>query len=139
MTNQPTLQFPVDHVLAAFAQGDVATLLAHIADDVDFRIDHYRDAADTSWQQARSKQDLLVVLQRLAVEVFPKGTQILHTHSTPLGNHWVLTQFHQRFFYAVQERAVESLTWIVSHSQDGLLDYFRETVTTINPLGTETS
>ena len=115
MTNQPTLQFPVDHVLAAFAQGDIATLLAYIA------------------------EDLLVVLQRLAVEVFPKGTQILHTHSTPLGNHWVLTQFHQRFFYAVQERAVESLTWIVSHSQDGLLDYFRETVTTINPLGTETS
>jgi hypothetical protein len=51
----------------------------------------------------------------------------------------VLTQFHQRFFYAVQERTVESLTWIVSHSQDGLLDYFRETVTTITPLGTETS
>ena len=79
------------------------------------------------------------MLPRLAVEVFPKGTQILHTHSTPLGNHWVLTQFHQRFFYAVQERAVESLTWIVSHSQDGLLDYFRESVATINPLGTETS
>lgn len=139
MTTTPTLKFPVDQVLAAFAQGDVASLLAHIADDVDFRIDHYRDTADTSWQQARSKQELLVVLQRLAVEVFPRGTQIVHTHSTPLGNDWVQTQFHQRFFYAVQAREVESLTWIVSHSQDGQLDYFRETVTTINPLGTEAS
>jgi len=132
MTTQPTTRFPIDHVLAAFAQGDVPTLLAYIADDVDFRIDHYRDTADTSWQQARSKMDLLAVLQRLAVEVFPKGTQIVHTHSTPLGSDWVLTQFHQRFFYAVQQREVESLTWIVSHSQNGQLDYFRESVTTIH-------
>ena len=139
MTSPASPRLPIDHVLAAFAQGDVPTLLAHTADDVDFRIDHYRDLADTSWQQARSKSDLLAVLQRLAVEVFPRGTQIVHTHSTPLGNGWALTQFHQRFFYAVQQREVESLTWIVSHSQDGQLDYFRETVTTINLLGTETS
>ncbi|MBT9514876.1 MAG: hypothetical protein IV104_21255 [Acidovorax sp.] len=132
-TNPTTPTYPIDHVLAAFAQGDVPALLGRVADDLDFRIDHYRDDADTSWQLARDKAGLLAVLQRLAVEVFPRGTQILHTHSQPLGNDWVLTQFHQRFFYAVQQREVESLTWIVSHSQGEQVDYFRETVTTITP------
>ena len=65
---------------------------------------------------------------------FPRGTKILHTHSQPLGNDWVLTHFHQRFFYAVQQREVESVTWITSHSQNGQVDYVRETVTTITPV-----
>ncbi|EJE48792.1 hypothetical protein PMI14_06793 [Acidovorax sp. CF316] len=130
-TNPATPTYPIDQVIAAFARGDVPTLLAQVADDVDLRIDHYRDGADTSWQVAGDKQGLITLLQRLAVEVFPRGTQILHTHSQPLGNDWVLTQFHQRFFYAVQQREVESLTWIVSHSRDGQVDYFRENVTTI--------
>ena len=133
-TNPATPIHPIDRVIAAFARGDVPALLAQVADDVDLRIDHYRDEADTSWQVARDKQGLIAMLQRLAVEVFPRGTQILHTHSQPLGNDWVLTQFHQRFFYAVQQREVESLTWIVSHSVAGQVDYFRETVTTITPV-----
>jgi len=133
MTTNPTTNFPIDRVLAAFEKGDVPTLLGSVADDMDFRIDHYRDDADTSWQVARNKADLLAVVQRLGTEIFPRGTKILHTHSQPLGNDWVITQFHQRFFYAVQQREVESLTWIVSHSQNGQLDYFRETVTTITP------
>ena len=134
MTTTPLATHPIDQVLMAFAQGDVPTLLNVIADDVDFRIDHYRDDADTSWQVARSKAELLAVLQRLATEVFPRGTAIVHTHSQDLGNGWVLTQFHQRFFYAVQQRDVGSVTWITSHSQGGQLDYFRETVTTITPV-----
>lgn len=134
MTTTPLATHPIDQVLMAFAQGDVPTLLNVIADDVDFRIDHYRDDADTSWQVARSKAELLAVLQRLATEVFPRGTAIVRTHSQDLGNGWVLTQFHQRFFYAVQQRDVESVTWITSHSQGGQLDYFRETVTTITPV-----
>lgn len=133
-TNPATPTYPIDQVIAAFACGDVPTLLTHVADNVDLRIDHYQDGADTSWQVARDKQGLVAMLQRLAVEVFPRGTQILHTHSQPLGNDWVLTQFHQRFFYAVQQREVESLTWIVSHSQNGQVDYFRENVTTITPV-----
>lgn len=128
----PTLH-PIDHVLSAFAQGDVPRLLSHIADDVDFRIDHYRDAADVAWQQAQGKGSVLAVLQRLATEIFPRGTQILRAHSQALGDGWVLTQFHQRFYYGVQQRDVESQTWIMSHSRDGLLDYFRETVATITP------
>ena len=134
MTTTTPATHPIDQVLTAFAQGDVPTLLNVIADDVDFRIYHYRDDADTSWQVARSKAELLTVLQRLATEVFPRGTAIVRTHSQDLGNGWVLTQFHQRFFYAVQQRDVESVTWITSHSQGGQLDYFRETVTTITPV-----
>lgn len=130
-----TMPYPIDHVLNAFAAGDVPTLLAHIDDGVDFRIDHYRDTADVSWQQAKDKTGLLAVLQRLAAEVFPRGTQIVQTESQALGDDWVLTRFHQRFFYAVQQREVESVTWIVSHSVQGRLDYFRETVTTIAPTG----
>lgn len=130
-----TMPYPIDYVLNAFAAGDVPTLLAHIDDGVDFRIDHYRDTADVSWQQAKDKAGLLAVLQRLAAEVFPRGTQIVQTESQALGDDWVLTRFHQRFFYAVQQREVESVTWIVSHSVQGRLDYFRETVTTIAPTG----
>lgn len=130
-----TMPYPIDNVLNAFAAGDVPTLLAHIDDGVDFRIDHYRDTADVSWQQAKDKAGLLAVLQRLAAEVFPRGTQIVQTESQALGDDWVLTRFHQRFFYAVQQREVESVTWIVSHSVQGRLDYFRETVTTIAPTG----
>jgi hypothetical protein len=125
--------YPIDHVLAAFAGGDVPTLLSHVADTLDFRIDHYQDDADTGWQIASNKGELIGVLQRLASEVFSRGTQILHTQSQPLGNDWVLTQLRQRFFYAVQQREVESLTWIVSHAVAGQVDYFRETVTTITP------
>lgn len=134
MTTTTLATHPIDQVLAAFAQGDVPTLLNVIADDVDFRIDHYRDDADTSWQVAGNKAELLAVLQRLGAEVFPRGTAIVRTHSQDLGNGWVLTQFHQRFFYAIQQREVESVTWITSHSQGGQLDYFRETVTTITPV-----
>ncbi|ODS65419.1 MAG: hypothetical protein ABS37_08035 [Acidovorax sp. SCN 65-108] len=133
MTTNLTTNFPIDRVLAAFEKGDVPTLLGSVADDLDFRIDHYRDDADTSWQVARNQADLLTVLQRLGTEIFPQGTQIVHTHSQPLGDDWVMTQLSQRFFYGVQKREVESLTWILSHSQNGQLDYFRETVTTITP------
>lgn len=133
MTTNLTTNFPIDRVLAAFEKGDVHTLLGSVADDLDFRIDHYRDDADTSWQVARNQADLLTVLQRLGTEIFPQGTRIVHTHSQSLGDDWVMTQLSQRFFYGVQQREVESLTWILSHSQNGQLDYFRETVTTITP------
>ena len=133
MTTNLTTNFPIDRVLAAFEKGDVPTLLGSVADDLDFRIDHYRDDADTSWQVARNQADLLTVLQRLGTEIFPQGTRIVHTHSQSLGDDWVMTQLSQRFFYGVQQREVESLTWILSHSQNGQLDYFRETVTTITP------
>ena len=134
MTTNPPLIFPIDRVLAAFEQQDVPTLLATIADDVDPHHEPDHDDADTSWQIARNKAEAMAVVQRLGVEVFPRGTKILRTHSQPLGDDWVLTHFHQRFFYAVQQREVESVTWITTHSRDGQVDYFRETVTTITPV-----
>lgn len=134
MTTNPPPTFPIDRVLTAFEQQDVPTLLAAVADDVDFRIDHYRDDADTSWQIAHNKADAMAVVQRLGAEVFPRGTKILNIRSQPLGDDWVLTQFQQRFFYAVQQREVESVTWITSHSRNGQVDYFRETVATITPV-----
>lgn len=124
----------IDLALQAFASGDVAALLACITDDVDFRIDHYQDATDAGWQRAANKAELMGVLQRLAVDVFPRGTRVLQLHSQPLGDGWALTRFRQQFFYGVQQREVESLTWIVSHTRDGQVDYFRENVTTITPV-----
>ena len=137
MAGNSTQQFEADPVLSAIAVAYKNPDYALIADDVDFRIDHYRDDADVAWQQAQGKAGVLAVLQRLATEIFPQGTRILRAHSQALGDNWVLTQFHQRFHYGLQQREVESQTWIVSHARDGLLDYFRETVATITPLTAE--
>ena len=115
----------------------VAETLVHALDELKAAYAHYRDDADVAWQQAQGKAGVLAVLQRLATEIFPQGTRILRAHSQALGDGWVLTQFHQRFHYGLQQREVESQTWIVSHSRDGLLDYFRETVATITPLTAE--
>ena len=134
MTIQPDPLLPIDRVLQAFEAGNVAELMDHIADDIDFRIDHFHDEADTSWQVAADKAGLMAVLQRLATEVFPKGTRILERHSTPLGDDWSLTRLHQAFFYGVSQCDVNSVTWIISHASQGQLDYFRETVTTIDPV-----
>lgn len=132
--NAKITTYPIDAVLSAFAGGDVENLLRHIDDQIDFRIDHYQDEADISWQKAADKAGLIQVLQRLAAEVFPQGTRILSTSSTPLGNDWVITKLHQQFYYGVQDQEVDSLTWIVSHSEEGRVDYFRETVTNVVPV-----
>ena len=126
----PAQDTVIGTVLQKFAAGD-PSLFALIAEDIDFRIDHYRDEADTEWQVARSQQGLVEVVTRLGQEVFPKGTQPIGITCYPLGDGWHLTCFDQAFFYGVRQRDVTSLTYIVSHERDGLLDYFRETVTNI--------
>lgn len=120
----------IGQVLAKFASGDPA-LLELIAEDIDFRIDHYRDEAETSWQQAQSREALVVVLGRLGVEVFPQGTEALGIDSFALGDGWHLTCFNQRFFYGLRQKTVTSMTYILSHEVDDRLDYFRESVTNI--------
>ena len=124
----------LDTVLRAFERGDVNTLLQHIDDNIDFRIDHYRDDHDISWQRAANKDEFLAMLQRVASEVFPQGTKLLEVDTEDLGGGWAMTKMRQHFYYGVQERHVDSRTWIISHSQNGLCDYFRETVTTLQPL-----
>jgi hypothetical protein len=120
----------IGQVLTKFAAGD-PSLFELIADDIDFRIDHFRDEADTGWQHATTKNALAHVIGRLGEEVFPKGTEALGIDCFALGDGWHLTLFNQRFFYGVRQREVTSLTYIVSHETDGQLDYFRENVTNI--------
>jgi hypothetical protein len=120
-------------ILNLFEQGS-PDLLAYLAPDLDFRIDHYRDETDVSWQIARNLQELGCMLQRLAQEVFPKGTKILGLDSRALGDGWFVTCFKQRFYYPVRESDCESLTYILSHEAGGRLDFFRETVTTVEPV-----
>lgn len=119
------------HILSKFETGETS-IFSHFADNIDFRIDHYQDDTDISWQAAKSTQELAALMQRLSNDVFPKGTKILSRETTALGDGWYMTRFKQRFFYAVRQKEVESLTYIVSHERDGKLDYFRETVTTVD-------
>ncbi|WP_106745379.1 hypothetical protein [Yoonia maritima] len=120
----------IGQVLTKFAAGD-PSLFELIAEDIDFRIDHFRDEADTSWQQADSRNSLAQVIGRLGQEVFPKGTEALAINCFELGAGWILTCFNQRFFYGLLQKDVTSLTYIVSHEADGQMDYFRENVTDI--------
>ncbi|MEP3246821.1 MAG: hypothetical protein ABJN40_00330 [Sneathiella sp.] len=119
-------------LLQKFAEGD-ASMLTHVADDIDFRIDHYRDedGADISWQSATSLTELLGVLERLGQDIFPKGTEALGIDTVSIGDDWYLTRFHQKFYYGVRECEVTSVTQIISHEADGKVDYFRETVTNV--------
>ena len=133
-TSNDQSQGPViDQVLRLFEAADPA-ILGLLAEDIDFRIDHYKDEADTSWQQANGVSELGGLLARLGTEVFPKGTRILDLSTTPLGNGWAMTCFEQEFFYGVRDGMVRSLTYIISHEEAGKLDFFRETVTTITTL-----
>jgi len=131
---QPTLtktaETTIGQVLSRFAAGD-PSLFELIADDVDFRIDHFRDEADTSWQLANSREALIGVMVQLSQDVFPKGTEALGIDVFALGDGWHLTRFNQRFFYGERQRDVTSVTFIISHETDGMLDFFRETVTNI--------
>ncbi|MEZ6001585.1 hypothetical protein [Hyphomonas sp.] len=129
-THTRTAETIIGQVLARFAAGDLS-LFELIADDIDFRIDHFRDEADTSWQLATSREALMGVIGRLGQDVFPKGTEALGVDVFALGDGWHLTRFHQRFFYGERQRDVTSVTFIISHEADGLLDYFRENVTNI--------
>ena len=129
-TSVATDSTAIGQVLTKFIAGD-PTLFSLIADDVDFRIDHVNDDADTSWQHATSREQLMGVIVLLGEDIFPKGTKSLELNCYELGGGWHLTRFHQAFFYGVRQCDVTSLTYILSHETDGRLDYFRETVTGI--------
>lgn len=120
----------IHQLLNHFEKGDMA-LLELIADDIDFRIDHYKDEADTSWQQCQNKEEFISVLTRLSSEIFPKGTLITALASESLGDGWYLTTFGQSFWYGLIEKDVTSETFIISHELDGQVDYFRESVTSL--------
>lgn len=130
MTAQTPTETPaaIAQLLQKFAAGDPG-LMAHIAEDIDFRIDHYADDLDVNWQAGKGLAAMGPILARLGTEVFPQGTEALEIEAQPLGDGWHLTRFHQRFFYGLQAQTVTSLTYILSHEVAGKVDYFRETVT----------
>jgi len=120
----------IHRILDLFEKGS-PDLLREMAEDLDFRIDHYRDELDVSWQVASGLPEMGAVLQRLAQEVFTRGTRIAGLASASLGDGWYLTRFHQVFYYEVRKCECESVTFILSHERDGKLDFFRETVTNV--------
>ncbi|WP_191600875.1 hypothetical protein [Marinomonas algicola] len=120
----------IHRVLNLFEAGDM-TLLTFFADDIDLRIDHYKETTDTRWQSCKTKVELMTVLSRLSKEVFPKGTQVTRLTSELLGDGWFITTFEQSFWYGLERRDVDSRTYILSHESNGQVDYFRENVTTL--------
>ncbi len=130
MTVQTPTETPaaIAQLLQKFAAGD-PDMMAHIAEEIDFRIDHYADDLDVSWQAGKGLAAMGPILARLGAEVFPQGTEALEIEAQPLGDGWHLTRFHQRFFYGLKAQTVTSLTYILSHEVAGKVDYFRETVT----------
>ncbi|CAH9067431.1 hypothetical protein PSECIP111951_03792 [Pseudoalteromonas holothuriae] len=120
----------IHQLLNRFEQGDM-TLLEFIAEDIDLRIDHYKDDADTCWQQCKNKADFITLLTRLGQDIFPKGTTIKSLNSHPLGPGWYCTTFCQSFWYGLAQKDVDSQTYIISHESNGQIDYFREHVSTL--------
>ncbi|MEP2718007.1 hypothetical protein [Pseudophaeobacter sp.] len=121
----------IESLLRKFVAGD-PDLVSHMAPDIDFRIDHFRDEADVSWQVGKGLADIATILPRLASEIFPKGTEALAITPQILPQEgWILTTFEQKFFYGLRGRMCTSLTLILSHEADGKVDYFRETVTEV--------
>ncbi|MEL0437592.1 hypothetical protein [Phycobacter sp. K97] len=123
----------IEQVLRLFEAGD-PSIFNLLAEDIDFRIDHYNDDADTTWQQAQGIGQFAAVLQRLGEEIFPKGTRIQDLTTKTLCDGWAMTRMQQEFFYPRQNGMVNSVTYIVTHEQAGKIDYFRETVTTIDTI-----
>lgn len=123
----------IHNVINAFEKMDMG-LFEYIAEDVDLAIDHYKDDADTKWQQCQSKQEMAGLLGRLAQDVFPKGTHVLALSSQALGDGWYITTFSQQFWYGILSKEVIGKSLIVSHELDGQVDYFRETVQAVEIL-----
>ena len=123
----------IHQLLNRFEKGDMS-LLELVADDINLRIDHYKDEADTKWQQCDNKTDFIAVLTRLGTEIFPKGTVINSLSSELLGNGWYITTFDQTFWYGLARKKVQSRNYIVSHEFNEQIDYFRENVGTLNYL-----
>jgi len=123
----------IEELLQKFVAGDPG-LMAHLSEDIDFRIDHYADDTDISWQAGQGLEAMGAILTRLATEVFPQGTNALEISVQPLADGWHLTRFHQRFYYGLKACEVTSLTYIISHESNGKVDFFRETVTGVNPV-----
>ena len=123
----------IHQLMNKFETGDM-TLLEHISDGIDLAIEHYQDEADVEWQRCKNKQGFISLLGRLSEEIFPKGTKITNLNSRDLGDGWYSTQLSQTFWYGVVEETVEGKSIILSHEAEGVVDYFREVVQSVEPI-----
>lgn len=123
----------IHNVMNAFEKMDMG-LFDYVTDDIDLAIGHYKDDADTKWQQCQSKQKMSELLGRLAQDIFPHGTRILELSSQALGGGWYITTFSQQFWYGILSKEVIGKSLIVSHELNGQVDYFRETVQAVEVL-----
>jgi len=124
---------PVIQSLMKHFEAGSPELLGCVTEDIDLRIEHYRDDTDVSWQRAENVQDLVGLLGRLAAEIFPQGTQILGLDCRHLGDGWYQTEFVQTFWYPVQDQKVIGRSLFISHEADGKVDFLREIVTSVEP------
>jgi hypothetical protein len=123
----------IHQLMNKFEKGDMA-LLQHVSDDIDMSIEHYKDDADVVWQQCKDKEGFMSLLGRLSEEVFPNGTKIITLSSEDMGNGWYTTQFSQVFWYGLMKQDVTGRSIIISHEENDAVDYFRETVLSVEPV-----
>lgn len=127
------VEIPVIQSLLQHFEAGSPELLGCVTDDIDLRIEHYRDDTDVTWQRAESIQGLVELLGRLATEIFPQGTQILGLDCRHLGDGWYQTEFVQTFWYPLQDRKVVGRSLFISHEAEGKVDFLREIVTSVEP------
>lgn len=126
--NVPVIQTLLQHFEAGSPE-----LLGCVTEDIDLRIEHYRDDTDVSWQRAESIQGLVALLGRLTAEIFPQGTKILGLDCRHLGDGWYQTEFVQTFWYPLEEQKVVGRSLFISHEAQGKVDFLREIVTSVEP------
>lgn len=127
------VEIPVIQSLLQHFEAGSPELLGCVTEDIDLRIEHYRDDADISWQRAESLQDLVTLLGRLITEIFPQGTKILGMDCRHLGDGWYQTEFVQTFWYPLQKQQVVGRSLFISHEAEGKVDFLREIVTSVEP------
>lgn len=132
MQNQVQLS-AIEQLMNRFEIGDMS-LLDYVSDDVDLAIEHYRDSTDTSWQRCQDKQGFMALLTKLGSDVFPQGTNIIQLNTVSLGQEWYQSLLVQEFWYGVESRKVKGSSIIISHEDDGKVDYFREIVQSVIPI-----
>lgn len=123
----------IQNLLKKFEEGD-PSLMLFVADDIDLTIDHYKDDVDVAWQKCHNKQQFSEVLRRLGEEVFPQGTRIISMSTSDLGDGWFTTQITQKFWYGLWSQQVKSQSIIISHESRQVVDYFRETVQSVEAI-----
>ncbi len=92
----------IHRVLDLFEKGS-PELFGELSEQLDFRIDHYRDETDVAWQVASGLEEMAGVLQRLAQDVFPKGNTYSRSRFPGIGAGMVPDPFRAKVLLSCQE------------------------------------